>query len=92
MKIYDFLEDIKKRFGDKEALYESSVRTWSTVYRTIAIIRKQWLSQADLGPHKMVNYHPKMIELTMFCSIIFKKTHRKPGGAYVEDAYQYDKM
>ena len=48
------------------------------------IIRKQWLSPADLGPHNMMNYHPKMIELTRFCSINFKKTFRKPCRAYVE--------
>ena len=58
--------------------------TWLTVYRTIAI-RKQWLSQPDLGPHKMVIHHPKMIELDRFCSMKYIKSQRKCCRAHVED-------
>ena len=43
------------------------------------------LSRADLGPHKMMNYRPKMIELTRFCSMKHMNSQRKPCRAYVED-------
>ena len=32
------------------------------------------------------------VELTRFCSMNFKKTHRKPCRAYIEDQHGYDKI
>ena len=34
----------------------------------------------------------KLVELTRFCSMTFKKTDRKPCRAYVEDLYEDDKI
>ena len=76
---------------DDEALYESPcgnlVDGLPHDCHTETMVRR-----ADPGPHKMVNYHPKMIELTMFCSITLWKIHRKCCGAHFEDQYGCDKM
>ena len=58
----------------------------------LVAIRKQWLSRADLSPHKMVHYHLKMIELSFFPWMTLRKVHRKRGSAYVEDQLKCDKM
>ena len=39
----------------------------------LVAVRKQWLSQPDLGPHKMMRHHPKMIELSRFWIITLRK-------------------
>ena len=65
--------------------------TWLTVYRTIAI-RKQWLSQPDQGPRKMVRVDHKMIEVARFCSTKCMKTQRKSCRAYIEDLDRANKI
>ena len=58
-KIFEILEFSRKEdksgVGWRGTLRVLRAETWLTVYRTIAIIRKQWLSRTDLGPHKMIN-------------------------------------
>ena len=58
LKISNFKEPIgkwdEKCDGWRGTLRVLRAETWLTVYRTIAL-RKQWLSRADLGPHKMMN-------------------------------------
>ena len=55
IEILNFIEEKDKNYmGWRGTLRVLRAETWLTVYRTIAI-RKQWLSRADLGPHKMIN-------------------------------------
>ena len=55
IEILNFIQEEDKEYmGWRGTLRVLRAETWLTVYRTIAI-RKQWLSRADLGPHKMMN-------------------------------------
>ena len=53
-KSWFWKRDGQNIMGWRGTLRVLRAETWLTVYRTIAI-RKQWLSRADLGPHKMIN-------------------------------------
>ena len=51
----NFKKDQDTTMGEwRNTLRVFCAETWLKVYRTIAI-RKQWLSRADLGPHKKVS-------------------------------------
>ena len=52
---------------------------------TIAKLARLWPAEND---EPMQN----LVELAMFCSITFQKTHRKPCRAYIEDQYGRDKI
>ena len=49
-----FWEERQDNWGWRGTQRVLRAETWLTVHRTIAM-RKQWLSPADSGPHKMIN-------------------------------------
>ena len=88
-------EKAKERKREREkcaALRVLRAETRLTVYRSCAIIRKQWLSQPEQGPRKMVIHHPKMIELSRFCIMKYMGSQRKCGRAYAEDQHRANKI
>ena len=47
-------QEFEKNYQSGDLLHEFPAETRLTVYRRLDK-RKQWLSRADLGPHKMMN-------------------------------------
>ena len=84
MKFWIFEKKDKKCVGWRGTLRVLRAETWLTVYRTIAI-RKQWLSRADLGPHKMINQCKILSSYQCFASMTLRKVHRNSCRAYIED-------
>ena len=44
------------------------------------------------APRKMVHRHPKMVEVSMFCMMTLRKSHRIRCGTYYEDSVEANQI